>query len=76
MDRRIKHTELWEVRPSGERFLVNTIKIGSKFHNFKVPDNMETAESQMQVARSLKLGWDMNGPYRGIYKYEIVQVWQ
>jgi len=79
MTKYIHHTEVWEVRPDGQRFLLNAIHGASKFHGFTVPksvsENQHLAESQLWIARQLKEGWDMNGPYRGIYKYEIIQEW-
>lgn len=79
MTRYLNATEVWEVRPDGKRFLLNTIKATSRFSGFTVPkrisESQHTAESQLWIARELKQGWDMNGPYRGIYKYEIWQDW-
>lgn len=79
MARYLNATELWEVRPDGRRFLLNTITGTSRFNSFTVPKsisaNQHLAESQLWIARQLKQGWDMNGPYRGIYKYEIWQDW-
>lgn len=79
MTKYIRHTEVWEVRPDGRRFLLNTIHGTSKFHGFTVPKsisaNQHLAESQLWIARQLKEGWNMNGPYRGIYRYEIIQEW-
>lgn len=74
MTRHLKHTELWEVRPDGRRFLMNTISNGSRFFEFKVPANLHTEEAQLEVATVLKNGWITNGPYGGIYNYEIIHV--
>ena len=79
MTKYIHHTEVWEVRPDGRRFLLNTITGTSRFNSFTVPkrisERQHEADAQLWIARQLKEGWDMNGPYRGIYKYEIVQEW-
>lgn len=75
MNEYIKQTELWEIQPNGKRYRMNIISYGSKFHGFKTPDRMDTADGQLEAARELKLGWVLNGPHRGVYKYEIVQVW-
>lgn len=76
MNRYIKQTEVWEHRPDGRRILINTITHGSRFHGFKVPaEGLHTEEAQLWVAREVKSGWDMNGPYRGVYRYEIEQLW-
>jgi hypothetical protein len=77
--KRIQHTEVWEVRPDGRRFLLNTIDGSSRFTGFPVPksisENQHRADSQLWIATQLKEGWNMNGPYRGIYRYEIIQQW-
>jgi hypothetical protein len=75
MTRRIKHTELWEVRTNGRRYLLNTITAGSKYHSVRTPKDMHSAESQLEVANELKNGWQFNGPNRHDRRYEIVQVW-
>lgn len=75
----IRCTELWEVRPDGKRFLKNEIKGGDRFETVKLSadekSRQHSAEVQLKIARSLKDGWVQNGPYGGIYKYEIVQKW-
>ncbi len=74
MTRHLKHTELWEHQPNGKSYLMNTISGGSRFFEFKVPENLHTEEAQLEVATNLKNGWVTNGPYGGIYRYEIVHV--
>jgi len=80
MKRYLQHTELWEVRPYGTRFIKNTINAGSRFSGFHVPksiiDAQHTEVGQLWIARELKQGWDQNGPYRGIFQYEIFHVYQ
>lgn len=70
-------TELWEVRPDGKRYLLNEIGATSKFRSVEVPKSVSelqhTAEAQAWIAKQLKDGWTLNGPYAGIYKYEIFQ---
>lgn len=78
--RYLQHTELWEVRPDGTRFIKNTINAGSRFSGFHVPKNIADEQhresGQLWIAQELKQGWDQNGPHRGIYKYEIFHVYQ
>jgi hypothetical protein len=77
--RYLNATEVWECRPDGRYFLLNTITETSRFNSITVPKSISAtqhlAESQLWIARQLKNSWDMNGPYRGIYKYEIWQDW-
>jgi hypothetical protein len=80
MKKYLVHTELWEVRPDGTRFIKNTINAGSRFSGFNVPkriaDEQHRESGQLWIAKELKQGWDQNGPYRGIYRYEIFHVYQ
>ena len=75
MNRYLRCTELWGIEPDGRRFLMNTITSGSKFKSSAVSlKNLETAETQLAVARDQRDGWRFNGPYPN-RKYEIVQKW-
>lgn len=72
-----KHTELWEDRPDGRSFLMNTIQGHESWSSISVPKRVREMGSdaiQQHVAESLKAGWETNGPYRGIYRYRIVPV--
>lgn len=71
-----KHTELWEDRPGGRSFLLNTIRGHERWETIKVPKEVQNQGSdsvQQFVAEQLKQGWEQNGP-NGTYRYRIVPV--
>lgn len=70
-------TQLWETDRHGTRRLINEIDSTSRFFGFDVPkriaDTQHTADSQLWIARQLRDGWRLNGPYGGMNRYEIFQ---
>jgi hypothetical protein len=70
-------TQLWEIDRNGVRRLINEVDVTSRFFGFNVPKEVSsrqhTAEAQLWIARQLRDGWRLNGPYGGINKYEIFQ---
>jgi hypothetical protein len=78
MQRYLQQTELWGIDENGRRYLMNEIKSTSRYNSIKLSkrelENQHTPEVQLRIARELRDGWRMAGPWPH-RQYEIVQKW-